>query len=451
MTEAASDALRTTSDAARKVVTTGKMAASAGAKKAGQAGKRVAKTGRRLTVAAADSLERGATFVKDRLDPKHPEQPKLIAVEQLSEESKLAYMQTLVWLTFQDDKQIDLREVSKLQLLMVQVRCDADTRQAVRNAIEDPTGLDPDKLVQRTLESARAEAHRADIGNQQSTNDEGMDIPPVEGEAQQEAVGFSLLKDAIWLRLETAAQGTWPAQALTLATSARDDPGIHRLAELVGADTRQLAVLEEACIAGKKLLDEQHDDKLTRQIAKDLASRAASVGVPVAAVYLSGSVTGLSAAGVTSGLAALGLGGVLGLSAMVTGIGNVVVGGVAVYRGSRWIMNPGAHARAQRREAKLQEILRNHQRAIANLAEDIGHLGVRLVGLTEDVEVNRARIKKLASGMTLFGNALGQLREREASLEDELRHAQGKREAEEGTEEDVSSDPPDQPESTGST
>ncbi len=68
---------------------------------------------------------------------------------------------------------------------------------------------------------------------------------------------------------------------------------------------------------------------------KQVASQAKAMGLPVAAIYLSGSVISLSAAGFTSGLAALGLGGVLGFSSMLIGMGVVIVGGVATYQLAR--------------------------------------------------------------------------------------------------------------------
>ena len=75
------------------------------------------------------------------------------------------------------------------------------------------------------------------------------------------------------------------------------------------------------CDFDEQILAGQISDSQIANHAKTLAAKASAVGMPIAAVYLSGSVVGLSASGITSGLAALGLGGVLGLSSMVTGIG----------------------------------------------------------------------------------------------------------------------------------
>lgn len=85
----------------------------------------------------------------------------------------------------------------------------------------------------------------------------------------------------------------------------------------------------EAMLRASKSGDTQEDLK---KLGAEVAAGLASVGVPVAAVAVSGSVFGLSAAGITSGLAALGLG--LG---MMSGLGVAVGIGVASYAVVKWI------------------------------------------------------------------------------------------------------------------
>lgn len=66
---------------------------------------------------------------------------------------------------------------------------------------------------------------------------------------------------------------------------------------------------------------------------KELASRAASVGVPLSALYFAGSVVGFSAVGITSGLATLGSASglaLLGLNPMTAGIAALIIAGVSV-------------------------------------------------------------------------------------------------------------------------
>ncbi len=93
--------------------------------------------------------------------------------------------------------------------------------------------------------------------------------------------------------------------------------------------------------------------------------------VPLVAIYLSGSVVGLSAAGMTSGLAALGLGGLFGLSSMVTGIGVVVVVGVGVYKLVRWMSGSEDRELGELRERLIQEVMRQLQATVNALIEDL--------------------------------------------------------------------------------
>jgi hypothetical protein len=55
-----------------------------------------------------------------------------------------------------------------------------------------------------------------------------------------------------------------------------------------------------------KIKDIPPTSEIAKNILKEWASGLAGVGVPISAIAVSGSVFGLSAAGITSGLAALG-------------------------------------------------------------------------------------------------------------------------------------------------
>lgn len=74
-------------------------------------------------------------------------------------------------------------------------------------------------------------------------------------------------------------------------------------------------------------------------MSKNTTAKGAAVGMPLAAVYLSDSVVGLGATGITSGLATLGMGGLLGLSGVVTEIGVVILSDIAAYQGVKWFIS----------------------------------------------------------------------------------------------------------------
>jgi hypothetical protein len=82
---------------------------------------------------------------------------------------------------------------------------------------------------------------------------------------------------------------------------------------------------------------------------KELVSRAAAVGVPLAALNMAG-LAGFSAVGITSGLAALGsMSGlaILGLNPMTAGIGALILGGVAVKKIADYALSGDAGDQSQ--------------------------------------------------------------------------------------------------------
>lgn len=124
------------------------------------------------------------------------------------------------------------------------------------------------------------------------------------------------------------------------------------------------------------------NDAAAAQATKVAAAGLAAVGIPIAAVYVSGSVIGLSAAGITSGLAALGLG--LG---MVPGIGVAVLLGTGVFLGVRALLD----ATNQGEQGSLHRALaRRAQAVIASLEEMIALLDeqIQVVAHAEDTQAH---------------------------------------------------------------
>ena len=319
--------------------------------------------------------------------------PEKVIVEGLPEEGMKCYLSVLVWLVHTDDKRIDEREMCEIQLLMTQRRCSADVRTAVRGHLEKPHTLDARKDIDHML------AHG-----------------PVAGNETRLALKCALMKDAIRM---CRATSTGPA---------REQGGVRQLAEMLDLDDEKVRFIEDTCEQDEKILNGELSDSQIAAAAKDLAARATSVSVPVAVVYFSGSVTGLSAAGIASGLAALGLGGVLGLSAMVSGIGVAIVIGGTAYKGARWVLGGSERTRTSLRELMLQEVLRIHQGAIINLGEDMSHFGERIAALASETERHRDAIERLSWEVTLLSRsarALTKLGEHASGIERDLQRAAG--------------------------
>ncbi|PDW00798.1 hypothetical protein [Candidatus Viridilinea mediisalina] len=128
------------------------------------------------------------------------------------------------------------------------------------------------------------------------------------------------------------------------------------------------------------------NDRAAAQATKLAAAGLAAVGVPIAAVYVSGSVIGLSAAGITSGLAALGLG--LG---MVPGIGIAVLLGTGAFLGVQALLE-GSNAQQQ---SRLRKQIQQRAKAL------IAHLEHMITLLDQHIQAVAQAADTRANGMKL--------------------------------------------------
>lgn len=142
------------------------------------------------------------------------------------------------------------------------------------------------------------------------------------------------------------------------------------------------------------------DDNYAADAIKTAAAGLSAVGVPVAAVWFSGSVIGLSAAGITSGLA--GLGALIGIGGMIPGIGVAILLGTGIFMGVNALLDTGDKSKKAQlqaeKERKAQLVIKNMQGAINQLVEQIASLQEKAVNLeasAADAEANREAIRLL--------------------------------------------------------
>ena len=307
-----------------------------------------------------------------------------IAIEDLPDETKLAYIEAIIWLVYHDDGCIDGREFGELRLLMTQLNFSGVLRRRTLAMMDDAHDLVLDGILDRLNDKAPKGVERH--------------------------IAISLVKDMV--RVFESANGD----------KAAESPQIAEACGLLDIDEQQLQVINDGVELDRQVFNGSVSHGELKKIAESLASKAAGVGVPIAAIYLSGSVVGLSAPGITSGLAALGFGGLLGLSSMVTGIGFVVLLAGIAYRVTRWATSgDDEKKRAQLRELMLQEVLRTHQKAMVGLGEDLAYFAQKIVDLSKNVLENKLKIERLGKEVTLFAEALAQLKRRGEKYERALR------------------------------
>lgn len=300
------------------------------------------------------------------------EEDQLVTLSEMSERLKVAYVQIVINMAFSDDAAIDQKEYAEILQLMTRLELSKDSRFELRSYL---ASIDNLVEVEELLAIIDAEAKAS----------------------HNKSIKISLVKDIINIHM-SVNNGEY-----------LDCPFLRENQKLFGVSDEEIELAVQAIKLDFSMLkDDFTDDALKRGI-KELGAKAGAVGVPLAAVYLSGSVVGLSAAGLTSGLATLGLGGVLGFSSMATGIGVAVLIGVGAYKGVRHLTGANELDKAKRRELMLNEIIKQTQRTISYLIEDLNIITAKLNEALQNFSAQDARVIKLMQMVSAMTGAAGVL------------------------------------------
>ena len=174
----------------------------------------------------------------------------------------------------------------------------------------------------------------------------------------------------------------------------------------LGISNEQRTAMEHYAEEVRRIRERGIDDNHAADVVKAAVSGMTAVGIPIAAVVYSGSVVGLSAAGITSGLAALGLG-----AGMIPGIGVAILIGTAAFVGLNYLFDTG---NKKKKEQHRRERERKAQLAIENLQETINHLigrMARLQGDAADAKANKEAIQLLNERLAKLQQVLARRRE----------------------------------------
>ena len=308
-----------------------------------------------------------------------------VALEARPEEVKVLYARILAAQCLVDGR-LDPREVEYLYVFMSRIGLGSDSREEVRRSL-DAREVGSEDIV-HLVEAVVAK------------------VPD-----NEEQVAVSIVKDMTQVSRVDGVMLPLEEESITAVAEARFGERAEQVIDLAEKTVKY----EEALIKGDVDVNE------LEKHGKEIAAVATAAGVPITALFFSGSVVGLSAAGITSGLAALGLGGLLGLSAMVTGIGAVVVLGVVAYTGTRWLLGGRERELAKQRENMIQEVIKRHQGAIEDLTEDVTGIGLRLAEYVSRSDQNEARLERLKGDLQMFNAALAELQQEKGSLEAQSR------------------------------
>lgn len=302
------------------------------------------------------------------------EEDQLVALSEMSEELKVAYLKVIVNMAYSDDGEVDKDEFSQILLLMTRLELSSESRFALREYITTTGVLDSLESLIQKIDDTSAPSHN-------------------------KSVKISLVKDlfSVFMSVNNGQHDNF--------AFFKDNNYLFNV-----SDEEVELIIAALKLDFKMLSDDFSDDALTRGM-KELGAKAGAVGVPLAAVYLSGSVVGMSAAGLTSGLATLGLGGVLGFSSMATGIGVAVLLGLGAYKGIKHLTGANELDKTKRRELMLNEVIKQTQTTVSYLMEDINFITIKLNETILSHGVQDEKVKLLLQKVKLLtsaGNVLTQ-------------------------------------------
>jgi len=298
----------------------------------------------------------------------YEEEDQLKEMADMPNELKVAYLKIIINMTFIDDKEIDEKELAELFLLMTRLELDKESRFEVRAYI---TEISHENLisVENLLEIIK---NNSEVSHYQS-------------------LIISLAKDLINTYFSTND------------TMSRDFAFLDKYKDLFELSDAEIDLAYDTVENDYKLLKEDLDDDAITKNAKELASKAAAAGAPLAAVYISGSVIGMSAAGITSGLATLGMGMGMGMTGGLAVIGII---GVLSYKGVKHLTGANELDKYKTRELMLHEVIKQTQKTISLIIDDVNYIVQKL----NDTILNHAdqteKIKKLTYMIAQFQGAL---------------------------------------------
>lgn len=279
---------------------------------------------------------------------------------------KDAYIKIICNFAYSDDEIIDSKEYAEIISLIVRIDYNSENRLKIRSYMCDNSEIEETESLITYL------------------ND---NVP----EGSLDVIRKSLIKDILYIYKIKNDVNSWKENQFLTSLQAK-----------LKVKDDQFDLIITAIRTDEEILSLRKNDSEIKKSMKDLAAKAGAVGVPLAAIYFSGSVVGMSAAGITSGLATIGMGGLLGFSGMVTGVGVVVLIGVGAYKGIKKITGVGDLENNKQREMMLQAIIKNSQKSLNYLIEDVNEISRLLMEEVKNGLETSKKIEKLSALLSMM-------------------------------------------------
>ena len=275
------------------------------------------------------------------------EDVKNVPLEELDSVIKVSYVKIVVNFVYSDDGEMDSDEMQQVYSLMERIKMTAEERYAIIDYTS--THDEPVDSLLENIFSRVNEVTKANI------------IP-------------SIMKDMLAIQNDTKD------------LDYRQSPFIMEMSQKLEFSDEAMQVVHEVILNDRKIFDKDIDDQGLSAGFSKIVSGAAAVGVPMAALYFSGSVVGLGASGIVSGLAALGFRGVLGFSSMATGIGVLLALSYGAHKGAQMLTGSNEIEARNKKKLLLLEVAKHQQRTINMIIMDIQYFVKKLHDVFEAEE-----------------------------------------------------------------
>lgn len=309
------------------------------------------------------------------------EEDQLKALCDMPEELKIAYLKTIINMTYIDDKNIDEKELAEIFLLMTRLELKNTSRFEVRSYITDISDENMnslESLLKIIKENSEASHYQSII--------------------------ISLVKDLTNTYISSKIiydKKSNKKIAEVIDECLKEFNFISDNFELFNLSNEQINISIEAIKTDYANLKEDRDDTEIEKSLKELSAKAAAAGTPLAAIYISGSVVGMSAAGITSGLATLGMG-----MGMTGGIAVVALIGVLSYKGVKHLTGADELAKYKTRETMIHDVLIQTQKTISLIIDDVNYVVQKLNDALLNHSEQSEKITKLSNMVAHFQGAL---------------------------------------------
>ncbi|MDK2937387.1 MAG: hypothetical protein PWP62_2395 [Eubacteriaceae bacterium] len=286
---------------------------------------------------------------------------QMMPLESMESAIKKTYLKIICNFASSDDEIIDSQEYAEILSLIVRIGLNSQERIELRNYMYETDSIeDTDALIKYLEEN----------------------VP----DGSFEVIKKSILKDMVYLFRIKNDYENWKQNDFFTALQQQFEVKDDQIDLIIAAIKNDEEIL----------LQRKNDSEITKAM-KEMAAKAGAVGVPLAAIYFSGSVVGVSAAGISSGLATLGMGGLLGFSAMFTGIGVAVLVGVGAYKGIKKVTGLSDLENNKQREMMLQAIIKNSQKSLNYLIEDVNEISKQLMNEIQKGSESAMKIEKISA------------------------------------------------------